>query len=159
MEPSNVPALPELTPAMYGAAAYVFMAFLHWASGKGLPLLKELGNWWSGNKREIREDAKEGPERELKVVLANYDELKLTVKGMAVELAELRKHNHNCEVSMARADEKIKVLEEKVVERDKTIAAQQQRILQLEEQVKLQGQMWERVEVDVAAVKEGQQQK
>lgn len=160
MDPKD--AMPEITPAMYGAAAYVLMAFLHWASGKGLPLLTSMAtglkDWWNGNKKEIRDDAKDGPEREVKLLRESLEETKVTLKGVIVELSTLRQQHHNCEVNQARQELKIEMQDKKIVEQAGVISAQQEEITELREQIRMQVGEWKKTQVAVQAVQAQQEQ-
>lgn len=110
--------------------------------------------WFREGRKEVREEAKEGPERELQVVKEQLLEYKTTLKGVIVELNEMREHNHNCEKTQARQEERIKT-------QDGLIAELRSENTELKSQIKsLQEQagVWRQVKVDVKAMQEHQDQ-
>jgi chromosome segregation ATPase len=128
--------------------------------------------WRKEDKQETREEAKEGPEREVKLLRTSLEETKLTMKGIIAEMTEQREKRHNCEVEVAEMRTELKHAKEEVgrvlVElknerEEKTklkqeIADQKQEIDELRQQIKAQVGDWKLLKKDVQAVQDHQDQ-
>lgn len=112
-------------------------------------------------KKEIQEEAKEAPERELRVVKEAQEELKVTVRGLIAELKDLRLHNQECEVKFARAETKIEVLEKQngqLTTRQAELTAENAQLKDQIQHLQTQAGVWHQVQVDVKAIQKEQGQ-
>ena len=153
-------------PVTVGIVSSAVTALLVWLSGKGWPVVEKAWDRFNAGNKELRQEAKEGPERELAVVREQLAECKLTLKGVIVELEAMREHNKNCEVAQARQEAKLELLVEKnkelqaevsqqdrkIIEQDQLIASQQEEIAELKHQLATATSAWKRVEVQVQDV-------
>jgi hypothetical protein len=110
--------------------------------------------WFREGRKEVREEAKEGPERELQVVKEQLAEYKITLKGVIVELNEMREHNKNCEVNQARQEERIKAQDGLIAE----LRTENTKLRNQIESLQKQAGVWKQVQSEVHAIQEQQEQ-
>jgi len=100
-------------------------------------------------RKEIQAEAKEGPEREIKLLRESIEEYRLTQKGIIAELTEQRDKRHNCEVEVAEIRSELKHEREQKEELKKEIA-------ELRKQIQSEVGEWKLIKQDVAAVQQEQ---
>jgi predicted nuclease with TOPRIM domain len=147
------PTDPNTLPLVLDKGIYVAIGMLAvWLLKSGWAA-KAWETFRTGRK-EVREEAKEAPERELQVVKEQLLEYKTTLKGVIVELNEMREHNKNCEVNQARQEERIKTQDGMIAELRRENTELKNQIQSLQKQAGV----WKQVQVDVQAMQEHQDQ-
>lgn len=159
----------DIAPVFSDAAKLGIGGFVVWLFTSGY--IGKLYSWWKEGKKETREEAKEGPEREVKLLRESLEEYRLTQKGIIAEMTEQREKRHNCEVEVAEMRTELKHAKEEVGrvlvelknEREEKaklkqeIADQKQEIDELREQIKENVGDWKLLKKDVQAVQQEQQ--
>lgn len=114
-------------PITAAALSSVVTAILIWISGKGWPVIKESLGWMSDREKMVREQAKEGPImvlEEVKRQLAETKESALKDRAdyasklaeVLIELKDIRKQHHDCEMKHAELQTELKYLRQQVSE-------------------------------------------
>ena len=123
MDTPQLPADPMTTAAI----ASVVTAILVWVSGKGWPVIKESLGWMTDREKMVREQAKEGPIMVLEEVKRQLAETKTQaatdkadqyrqMTEVLIELKEIRKQHHDCEMKHAALKSEVQFLRKEVAE-------------------------------------------
>lgn len=154
VDPTGI--VPNITPTPGNALYLAIGAALVWLLKSGY--LEKWVQWRKEDKQETREEAKEAPEREVKLLRESLDETKFTLKGVIAELIEQREKRHNCEVEVAEFRAELKHERAEKEELKQEVADQKKEIEELREQIKANVGDWKLLKKDVRAVQEHQDQ-
>jgi len=118
---------PENNPVVVAAISSVATAFFVWLSGRGWPLIKEALGLMGEKEKLIREQAKEGPIMVLEEVKRQLADTKSQAaqdkaeqlkqfNEVLIELKDLRKQHHDCEMKHAELQSEVKWLRTQMAE-------------------------------------------
>lgn len=112
MEPKDVS---EALPFVFDKGMYVAIgALVVWLlKGGGA---EKVQGWFRKTKEEIRHEAKEAPETEVRMLREHSAKQDVAIVSLTAKIETLSDAHHKCEVNQARQAEKIEFLEQRNVE-------------------------------------------